>query len=400
MLWENIFLLLQALHHDYLASSSSHGVFISTRVVSKVQLEEERKLFRVSDDHSPLSISLTFLLIGLIWNEWIDNLALRRAYYLERDHFEARKEELDCIATLQDPEDPLQEDRPPYLPHPELRETVPSVCLYSVLYKLPQQYCSPVASQTASMVDRQLSATVDFFDKCVPNQPGFSSSVAAVTILPDCSQVSHAWNRWYECASKLRRLRFIRYRLRLLRRKNETVAFQQEEEEIEFLAASPRPEPGSPLQEEIVFDTTSPDDCNISKTEMSQNPTHVNPQTESCATSTADSNATNKITSENVIEFLNFAPLSVSVLTAVKEEGSAESEENLSGDLNQSSHSTVDRDTEKPGKSENSVNDDSKKATSAVKHLIASTWVGLTEEAKLETFLSDDGLEQLAVYCR
>jgi hypothetical protein len=30
----------------------------------------------------------------------------------------------------------------------------------------------------------------------------------------------------------------------------------------------------------------------------------------------------------------------------------------------------------------------------------ASARVGLAEEAKLETFLSDDGLEQLAVYCR
>ena len=272
--------MLQAIHYDYLESSSSHGVSISTLVVSEVQLEE-RKLFpRFSDDHSPLCFSLAFLFIELIWDEWIDNLALRRAYYLERDHFEARKEELDYLATLQDPEDPLQEDRPPYLPHPEVRETVPSVCLYSVLYKLPQQSYSPVASQTASMVDRQLSATVDFFDKCVPNQPGFSSSVAAVTILPDSSQVSHAWNRWYKCASKLRRLRFIRYRLRLLRRKNEKVAFQLQEEDIKFLAESPRPETGSPLLEESLSGTTRSDDSNISKTEISQNAMHVIPQTE------------------------------------------------------------------------------------------------------------------------
>jgi hypothetical protein len=151
---------------------------------------------------------------------------------LEHNHFESRKEELDYLVCLRDPEDTFQEERPPHIPHPEVRETVPSVCLYSVLYKLPQSYYTPLTtSATASMVDRQLSSTVDFFDKCVPNQPGFSSSLAAVTILPDASQVSVAWKKWYACASKLRRLRFIRSRLRQLRDREEEILFQQQKPE-------------------------------------------------------------------------------------------------------------------------------------------------------------------------
>jgi len=153
-------------------------------------------------------------------------LALRRVFYLEFDHFESRKQQLAAVANLDDPEDPIQKERPPYIPHPEMRETIPNVSLYSVLYKLPEDYHSPNAATTLSLVDRQLSATVEFFDKCVPNQPGFSSSVAAVTILPDSSQVSHAWGKWYACAGKLRRLRFIRQQIQRLRKDEDEVVIE------------------------------------------------------------------------------------------------------------------------------------------------------------------------------
>lgn len=110
----------------------------------------------------------------LIWEQWVECLALRRVYYLEYNHYEGRMEELEFLKGISDiPEDPLQKDRPPYLPHPELRETVPNVGLYSVLYKLPTTHeFVTVASATSSQVDRQLSAATDFFDKIAPNQPG------------------------------------------------------------------------------------------------------------------------------------------------------------------------------------------------------------------------------------
>lgn len=44
----------------------------------------------------------------------------------------------------------------------------------------------------------------------MPNQPGFSSSIVAVTILPGAPELAKAWRKWYGAAAALRRLRFIR----------------------------------------------------------------------------------------------------------------------------------------------------------------------------------------------
>jgi hypothetical protein len=122
-----------------------------------------------------------------------------------------RREELNEIVELNVPEDPYQKVRPPWLPHPELRETVPNVSLFSCLYQLPNQITTANLPESATDLERQLAATVDFFDQCVPNQPGYSSSVVAVTILPEPAHVSEAWKKWYSCAKQLRKLRFIRY---------------------------------------------------------------------------------------------------------------------------------------------------------------------------------------------
>jgi hypothetical protein len=130
---------------------------------------------------------------------------------------------MDYLNNLTDREDPLQHDRPAFIPQPELRDTVPNIGLYSVLYKLPPEHFTSLASATSSEVGRQLNSAVEFFDRVVPNQPGYSSSVAAVTMLPDVNQVSRAWKKWFACAGKLRRLRFIRRRLRKLREGQERV---------------------------------------------------------------------------------------------------------------------------------------------------------------------------------
>lgn len=99
--------------------------------------------------------------------------------------------------------------REPYIPHPEFAETVPNVSLYSILVgglpSLPKHALSTGTSIVTNnhssinktdyedsnfvfskreQVDWQLSLTTAFFDHCVPNQPGFSSSIAAVTVIP------------------------------------------------------------------------------------------------------------------------------------------------------------------------------------------------------------------------
>jgi Late exocytosis, associated with Golgi transport len=143
-------------------------------------------------------------------------------------------------------------DREPWVPHPEQPDTVPSIALYSVLVggippppprRWRQNDQSSAAAAAASLavqkstsiadngndnhadnvvdnvgnnvaaaavdkndddthavsyepwskresIDWQLSLCGAFFDHCVPNQPGFSSSVAAVSILPGVRDIS------------------------------------------------------------------------------------------------------------------------------------------------------------------------------------------------------------------
>jgi len=102
---------------------------------------------------------------------------------------------------------------------PEERDTIPNIELYSVLVgNIPTSqtevfYSNDLESSgmtSSTEPEWQISVVKSFFDQCVPNQPGYSSSVAAVTILPNASDLAKAWRSWYVCASALRRLSFIR----------------------------------------------------------------------------------------------------------------------------------------------------------------------------------------------
>ena len=177
---------------------------------------------------------------------------LRRVYYLEADHYGNRQSELDKTiynphaddtdAESEDSEDegdvdirkrrainkgggqeakvPKYKDRDPWIPDPEHRDTIPNIELYSVLVgglpSLPTEVVNTEDIETAigfskrASIDWQLAVATTFFDHCVPNQPGFSSSVVAVTILPAAPELAKAWRKWYAAAAALRRLRFIR----------------------------------------------------------------------------------------------------------------------------------------------------------------------------------------------
>lgn len=148
--------------------------------------------------------------------EWIEMLAMRRVYYLETDVWGHHKEELEqstkpCSAS--DVE--TFRKREPWIPHPEPLETVPNIALYSVLVgglpSLPEQAGDNLRLfSKRESIDWQLELAATFFDHCVPNQPGFSSSVAAVTIIPSANKLATAWRKWYAAAAKLRRLTYIR----------------------------------------------------------------------------------------------------------------------------------------------------------------------------------------------
>jgi len=192
---------------------------------------------------------ITYYTLKNIQREWRENLVLRRVYYLEADHYGNRQAELDKTVYLphdddtdeeSDDEDdemdlrrrravnkgipsnkqPKYKKRNPWIPHPEHRDTIPNIELYSVLVgglpSLPSEVVNTADMEAAigfskrASIDWQLAVATTFFDHCVPNQPGFSSSVVAVTILPGAPELAKAWRKWYAAAAALRRLRFIR----------------------------------------------------------------------------------------------------------------------------------------------------------------------------------------------
>jgi Calcium-dependent channel, 7TM region, putative phosphate/Late exocytosis, associated with Golgi transport len=233
---------------------------------------------------------LVFYLCHLLHSEWVQILAMRRVYFFEHDIWGARRAELKQTLMYEEiaqakREQLLQEQRnnatkvpeeksafsfdpsptkrskrkrinplfpflkststptldadglihpephlihrEPWIPHPEQRDTVPNIAVYSVLVgglpSLPEQAADSFNSEATiqfsqrESIDWQLSLATTFFDHCVPNQPGFSSSIAAITIVPGAMDLSVAWRKWYAAAAKLRRLRFIRRHIELRR---------------------------------------------------------------------------------------------------------------------------------------------------------------------------------------
>ncbi len=163
----------------------------------------------------------------LLWREWVENVALRRAFFLEASHYgqrmiELNKLDLDFVKKKKKNDDygyngkrcsdqyeRTERSRPPYLTHPEVRETPPSVGLYSVLCQLPNAMIT-YDTDGASSVERQLVATTKFFDMVVPPMPGFSSSVVAATMIPDAKLVTKCWIKWNGVEKRLQKLRRIR----------------------------------------------------------------------------------------------------------------------------------------------------------------------------------------------
>jgi hypothetical protein len=211
----------------------------------------------------------TFYLLA--W-EWCENIALRRIFFLEANHYSQRMGELNRIkrqsvialgdvdyldsnavmtSLLSQPN-----DRPEYLTHPEIRESPPSVGIFSVLYQLPRSMVT-YDTHGATTLERQLVATTNFFDEIIPPDAGFSSSVAAVTVLPNASLLAKANSKWEICEKKVQRLRVIRRQIRTSKKKQDDYERNERErqkklsmEQEELLNNSKRPRlPEGPTNE-------------------------------------------------------------------------------------------------------------------------------------------------------
>lgn len=347
-----------------------------------------------------------------MWEQWIENLALRRVYYLEYNHYQARKNELEALDNLEDPEDLCQQNRPAFLPQPELRDTVPNVSLYSVLYKLPCVHFATLSSATSSEVQRQLETAVEFFDKVVPNQPGYSSSVAAVTILPDVNQVSKAWKKWFDCANKLRRLRFIRKQLQFLREgqdKNVEVVFQDDRASDNEVGSFHSPPTGGTGVEQVSRSPEASSNASDNRigTKHRNRTTPRRAQTPIGGISkleTVDEGSTGDLSSSDDVFDPKGVPSDVQVPMLTKKSRSSDSN-GIDDDSLGSAHYHIDDvnpilDPAETSSRSNRSNRRVAKITGDMKKDRFLASVGVAEESKLEMFLSDDDIEQMTVYCR
>lgn len=154
-------------------------------------------------------VAFSWILVGYTLNlmsrEWVDALALRRVYYLEGMHWENRVNELNQTVLNNDFDDDSDEEeervgstvkrrrvnkpnkknkkknkkkknaeanqRDPWIPHPEQRETVPNIELYSVLVgnipSLPSEVTADgdfesMGFSKKQTLDWQLAVTVSF----------------------------------------------------------------------------------------------------------------------------------------------------------------------------------------------------------------------------------------------
>ena len=172
--------------------------------------------------------AIVFCSWAIVWytlrnirREWGEILEMRRKHYFEADIAGEEKQEETLLVphNAQEIHDIAAfQRRDPWIPHPEQRETTSSIDLYSVLVQgIPSDPSEAVQDVDAVLgvsrqnkIDWQMAVTAEFFDRCVPNQPGFSSSVVAVTILPSADELAMTWKKWQPVAAALRRLKFIR----------------------------------------------------------------------------------------------------------------------------------------------------------------------------------------------
>ena len=199
-----------------------------------------------------------YTLYLLAW-EWVENVALRREYYLEAPHYSRRIAQLNETTFEKDKresflkgENDLENGskkncfgcckrkgnyKPEHLTHPEITEAPPSVGTFSVLYQFPSSMVT-FDTEGATTVERQLVATTNFFDEIIPPEPGFSSSVAAVTVLPNAKLLAKAKVKWNTCERKLQQLRYIRQRIQ---EAEERETNSTRDMHIETITATPSP---------------------------------------------------------------------------------------------------------------------------------------------------------------
>jgi len=152
-------------------------------------------------------------------------------------------------------------DREAWIPHPEQPDTVPNIDPYSVLIgPLPKvsrfalkdgiqhkeednKFLAPHnmvnnSSLSLSFHDDHypqqllLRSIVQQLEEQLPQEPGYSSPICAISVVPTAKEVGPVWMVWYDTLKKLRRLLFIRKHIRNL------MGHQHDHQYLELLSSS------------------------------------------------------------------------------------------------------------------------------------------------------------------
>eukprot|EP00531_Pseudo-nitzschia_arenysensis_P017328 CAMPEP_0116148558 /NCGR_PEP_ID=MMETSP0329-20121206/18442_1 /TAXON_ID=697910 /ORGANISM="Pseudo-nitzschia arenysensis, Strain B593" /LENGTH=1181 /DNA_ID=CAMNT_0003644741 /DNA_START=112 /DNA_END=3657 /DNA_ORIENTATION=- len=333
-----------------------------------------------------LACALTILLITvytcyLLWHEWIECLALRRVYYLESEYYEERLDELNEIFGNKDPEDPFQRVRPPFLPHPEMRETIPNVSLHSALYKLPSSLCADYNPNTddKSLLERQLEAAAIFFDQCIPAQHGFTSSIVAVTMVPDAKKLTKVWGKWYILGNQMRKIKHLQRTLKIRREMQRT----GKKGLYDFFVAAPVSVAGQALEK--ICGHNSIDESKINEDDEV----------------TSDRIIVNSVSKQD-----NFYDVEAYVKSQSKSEDDSDTGAGITSSLvsidEKSSPSTIQN---LEAKRRRDLYASSNRGSSTFEYdefdpVLFAKWIGYNEETKLDGMIDTLEIEQLSVYAR
>ena len=213
----------------------------------KEEEEEKKKDVKDNNDEEIKSQQQQELLLEKDWYEGLllpssSTTSIQEQEQLSGNNDAAIMKEDDDVDKLQlkvvdeEEEEKHLYERHAWIPHPEQPDTVPNVEPYSILLgplKLQQKHHHNDNDDEATMPSSQLALfmkdMIHTLEKELPQEPGYTSPICAITVVPCAKGIGPVWRQWYATATKMRRLLLIRRRMKQLQRRQQQQQQQQQQ---------------------------------------------------------------------------------------------------------------------------------------------------------------------------
>ena len=207
-----------------LCSSTNMTTYVRTTLANIPPVSNSNNTSQNGNTARLIAISLTTWIISiysllLIRREWLAMSILRRKYYLEADHFHAYCENVAWIeqeSKMNSVQETLgmrrairgsvsldihrqlkhiEDRRDVWVPNHDYDEPVPPIELYSILITNIPTNPSKVLDEEdirggRATIAWQIEYIEAFLEKCFPKEEGFTSSIAAISILPSPPKIA------------------------------------------------------------------------------------------------------------------------------------------------------------------------------------------------------------------